>query len=123
MHIGILVEGEVAIVRLEGRFITSSDAEYLCAKDGLKKSGKRKVMVDCSEVPYLDSTALNFLLGLYTSTTDAGGQFALGGLNPRMREVLRMTHLDEIIPIYDTRESALRALVQPGERGENAEQA
>ena len=55
----------MAIVRLEGRFTTGSDVEYLRAKEGLKASGKRQVMVDCSDVPYLDSTALNFLVGSY----------------------------------------------------------
>jgi anti-sigma B factor antagonist len=122
MHIEIVIEGEVAIVRLEGRFTTGSDAEYLRAKDALKKSGKCKVMVDCRDVPYLDSTGLNFLVGLYTSITNARGQFALCGLTPRISEVLRITHLDQIIPIFDARERALRALTQAEERGKSTEE-
>jgi anti-anti-sigma factor len=120
MHIDFLIEGEIAILQLEGRFSTGSDAEFLRTKEELAESGKRLVAVDCSQVPYLDSTALNFLVGLYTAAKDAGGRFALCGLNPRMREVLRITHLDEILPIYATRQIALAALAQPAERNDRA---
>jgi anti-anti-sigma factor len=120
MHIDFLIEGDIAILQLEGRFSTGSDAEFLRAKEGLAESGKRLVVVDCRQVPYLDSTALNFLVGLYTAAKDAGGRFALCGLNTRMSEVLRITHLDEILPIYATRESALAALAQPAKRNDRA---
>jgi anti-sigma B factor antagonist len=116
MNIGFLIEGEVAVVQLEGRFNTGSDAEYSRVKEGLRESGKDKVMVDCSAVPYLDSTALNFLIGLYTTIVNAGGRFALCGLNTRVREVLRITHLDTIIPTYVSRENALAALTRSAER-------
>src|SRR6266567_2897749 len=120
MNIGFLIEGEVAVVRLEGRFNTGSDAEYVRVKEGLQESGKNKLMVDCGAVRYLDSTALNFIIGLYTTTVNAGGRFALCGLNARMREVLRITHLDKVIPTYDAREKALAALTQSDERSESA---
>src|SRR5215468_3097249 len=116
MHIDFLIDGEVAIVQLAGRFDLGSDAEFLRAKERLAESGKRKVIVDCSQMPYLDSTALNFLVGLYTTAKDAGGKLILCGINARMRDVLRITHLDEILSIHETREGAIAALTQPEER-------
>ena len=110
MHIDFQVDGDVAIVQLEGRFTLGSDAEFVRVKDGLAESGRRNIIVDCSQVSFLDSTALNFLVGLYTTAKNLGGRFSLCGLNPRMREVLLVTHLDEIIPIHDTRESAIAAV-------------
>ena len=120
MNIDFLIEGDVAIVQLEGKFTTGSDAEFVRVKEGLVESGKRNVIVDCSHVPYLDSTALNFLVGLYTTAKNSGGRFALCGANARMSEVLRITHLNEIIPIYDTRQNALAALAQLAERSDGA---
>jgi anti-sigma B factor antagonist len=112
MNIDFLIEGEVAIVKLEGKFTTGSDAEFLRVKQGLADSGKHKIVVDCSQVPYLDSTALNFLVGLYTTAKNSGGGFALCGVNQRMCEVLRITHLNEFIPIHETRQSAITSLTQ-----------
>ena|SRR5579871_425453 len=120
MQIDFLIEGEVAILRLEGRFAAGSDAEFLRARQSLAESGKTLVIVDCGHVAYLDSTALNFLVGLYTTAKNAGGRFALCGLNARMSEVLRITHLDSIIPIHDTREDALKALLRPREHSDHA---
>ena len=110
MQIEFLTEGEVTIVRLEGRFVAGSDAEYLKAREELSPSAAGKVVVDCREVPYLDSTALNFVVGLYTMVTKAGGRLAICGMNPRMSEVLRITRLDHIIPVYRDRAEALKAL-------------
>lgn len=113
MRIEFEEAGEICIVRLEGRFAAGSDAEYLRTRERLGGSAYRKVIVDCSAVPYLDSTALNFLVGLYTSTVNAGGQLMLCGLNPRMSEVLRITHLDQIIPVHADRRKAMAALAGP----------
>ena len=120
MHIDFQIDGEIVIVQLGGKFAAGSDVEFLRVKEGLAESGKRLVTVDCSQVPFLDSTALNFLVGVYTTTRNSGGNFALCGLNARMHEVLRITHLDQIIPNYDTREQALEALRGPGGRAEAA---
>jgi len=122
MQIEFLTEGEATILRLVGRFATGSDAEYLRAKETLSGSARRKIVVDCQEVPYLDSTALNFLVGLYTMVTGAGGRFAVCGVNQRMSEVLRITHLDQIMPIYADRATALTAVADGEERQKRAEE-
>src|SRR5262245_58738296 len=110
MRIDFLIEGDVAIVQLEGKFASGSDAEFIRAKERLAESGKSKVLTDWSQTPYLDSTALNFLVGLYTAAKNAGGKFALCGINERMREVLRITHLNDFMPVHRSREIALAAL-------------
>ena len=103
------------IVRLEGRFVTGSDAEYIRAKETLSQSASRKVVVDCHDVPYLDSTALNFVVGLYTTVINGGGKLVVCGVNRRMTEVLRITRLDAIIPIHPDRRTALAAVAAAGQ--------
>lgn len=120
MQIEFLTEGEVTIIRLEGRFVAGSDADYLRTRETLSNSAARKVVVDCGEVPYVDSTALNFVVGLYTSVADAGGKLVLCGVNSRIGEVLRITHLDEIIPVYRDRETAMAAVAGREEQRERA---
>lgn len=122
MQIEFLKDGDVTIVRLEGRFVTGSDAEYLRTREALSRSANQKVVVDCHEVPYLDSTALNFLVGLYTTVTGAGGWLVVCGLNARMSEVLRITHLDEIIPTYADRALALAAVAAADGRRQRAKE-
>ena len=122
MQIEFLKDGDVTIVRLEGRFVTGSDGEYLRTREALSKSPDQKVVVDCHEVPYLDSTALNFLVGLYTTVTKSGGRLAVCGVNARMSEVLRITHLDEIIPVYTDRATAMAAVEVPSQPRQRAKE-
>ena len=98
--------------RLNGRFATGVDAAYLRSKaDEIKTSGSRKVLADFSAVPYIDSTGVSFLVGIYVSVVkDSGGRFVLASVNRRVREVLDLTRISTVIPIFNDRDSALAAL-------------
>jgi anti-sigma B factor antagonist len=101
MHIDFDYQDDVCILRTKGRFATGLDADYLRSKtDEIKKSGRRKVLADFHEVPYIDSTGIGFLVGVYTSVTNTlGGRFVIAGPNPRVREVLDLMRLSTVIPI------------------------
>jgi anti-anti-sigma factor len=113
MRIDFEDKNDMCILHLEGRFVSGSDAEFLRTREDLNKAGYRKVLVDCHGVTYMDSTALNFVVGLYTSMMNGGGRFGLMNLNARVREVLRITHLDEIIPIFEDEQAAMASLNSP----------
>jgi anti-anti-sigma factor len=104
--------GDVCILRLHGRFATGQDSAYLRSKtDELKNAGYGKVLADFSQVSYIDSTGIGFLIGIYTSILkNASGQFVLANLNRRVRDVLELTRLANVIPIYPNEDTALEAL-------------
>lgn len=112
---------EVCILRLKGRFVTGADMTYLRAKaDELKNSGSRKVLADFSDVPYIDSTGIAFVVGLYTSLTNAGGRFVLAAPSPRVREVLELTRLTTVIPVVRDEAAGLAALRAEASRATSA---
>ena len=108
--------GELCVIRLEGRFAPSEDSFYLHTKaEELKGSGYVKVVVDFSGVDYVDSTGIGFLIGIYTSVTKSPlGKFALTGVNRRVREVLELTRLAQVIQIYPNQTAALEAFGTAG---------
>jgi anti-anti-sigma factor len=118
MHIDFDYQDDVCILRTKGRFATGLDADYLRSKtDEIKKSGRRKVLADFSDVPYIDSTGIGFLVGVYTSVTNTlGGRFVIAGPNPRVREVLDLMRLSTVIPIVADEASALAFLNAPAAR-------
>ncbi|HKW99404.1 MAG TPA: STAS domain-containing protein [Bryobacteraceae bacterium] len=103
---------DLCILRLKGRFVTGADVGYLRSKaEEVKASGCRKVLADFRQVPYVDSTGIAFVVGLYTSITrSVGGRFVLIAPSPRVREVLDLTRLSTVIPIYADEASGLAAL-------------
>lgn len=107
--------GEICFLRLHGRFATGKDSTYLRSKtEEVKNSGCSRVLADFGQVEYLDSTGIGFLIELYTSLSkDQNGRFVLANLNRRVREVLELTRLANVMPIYPDEKSALDALRQP----------
>jgi anti-anti-sigma factor len=109
--------GDVCVLRLHGRFATGQDSTYLRGRtEDIKKSGASKVLADFSQVDYIDSTGIGFLIGIYTSVMkSADGRFVLCNLNRRVREVLELTRLANVMAIYANEEAAMRAL-QEGQK-------
>jgi N-acetylglucosaminyldiphosphoundecaprenol N-acetyl-beta-D-mannosaminyltransferase len=58
----------------------------------------RKLVVDLREVTFIDSRAVGGLIRLWKTLTAMGGQLFLAGANPTLREIIRLLHLDKIIP-------------------------
>ncbi len=102
----------VCILRLQGRFATGQDTDYLREKtEELKKQGCTRIIADFSDVSYIDSTGIGFLIAIYASISrDGHGKFALAGANRRVREVLTLTKLNTIFSTYETLADAVTAL-------------
>jgi anti-anti-sigma factor len=103
----------VFVLRLKGRFVTGSSAEVVSARSQLQAAGIANAVVDLGEVPYIDSTGLAFLVDLYKILQGGGGQLALAGANARVLEVLTLTRIGDLIPVFDDQESAMAALRAP----------
>jgi anti-anti-sigma factor len=100
----------VGVLHPQGRFVTGSDAELVSARNFLEEAGIPNAVVDLSAVPYIDSTGLAFIVELHKSLVSRGGQLFLADANRRVREVLQITRIGEIIPLFDDVEDAEAAL-------------
>lgn len=68
------------------------------------------VLFDLSEVDFFGSVFLSLLLRTWKSVTQSGGTMVLSGVSKRARELLKVTSLDTLWAIYDTREEAMAVL-------------
>lgn len=69
------------------------------------------LIIDLTEVPYVDSAALGAFVQAYVSCAKSGRRLALVGVNHRVRTVLHLTSLDLLFPSYATLPEAEEALV------------
>lgn len=68
------------------------------------------VVFDLSDVGYFGSVFLALLLRCHKFVKSRGGELVLCGASKMARELLRVTALDTLWAIYETREEALEAL-------------
>jgi anti-anti-sigma factor len=69
------------------------------------------VIIDLSEVDYFGSVFLSLLLRMWKAVFQHGGMMVLCGVSQRAKELLRITQLDTLWAIYDTRQEAKAVLV------------
>src|SRR5262245_29001072 len=76
----------------------------------LKKEPASGVIVDLSKVAFFGSVFLSLLLRCHKLVKQQGGEIVLCGASDRARELLRLTALDTIWAIYETRDQAMNDL-------------
>jgi anti-sigma B factor antagonist len=72
-----------------------------------------KLLIDMSEVPFVDSAGLGALIGGIRRTREAGGEVAVCCNRPTLVRLLHTTGFDRIVTVADTMEDAAAALNQP----------
>lgn len=69
--------------------------------------GRRKIILDFSNVEYLSSAALGKLITLDKKVKTSGGKLRLCSIRPEIYEVFAITRLNKLFDMYDDQEKAL----------------
>ena len=69
-----------------------------------------KVIIDLSEVPFMDSAGLGALIGGIRRAREHGGEVAVACSRPTLTRLLHTTGFDRIVPVTDTLDEAVKAL-------------
>ncbi|MFZ0962188.1 MAG: STAS domain-containing protein [Terriglobia bacterium] len=105
---------DVAILSLSGKFLAGSDGPYMRQKvKDLIDAGTRKLIVEFSDVPYIDSTGLGFLAGARVTVQNAGARLVLANLSPHVRKILDDVNLAQFFVIAGSEAAAMALLSQP----------
>ncbi len=79
--------------------------------DAVLAAAPPQVILDLSVTEFFGSSFIEVLFRAWNRLQQKpGGKLSLVGLGPYCREVLAITHLDKLWPMYDTREAALTAM-------------
>lgn len=79
----------------------------------LPGAGSARVVLDLSELHFINSAGLGAFIALYRKCHELNGQVALASPRRAVDQVLRVTNLDRLMPIYPNVETALKQLPQP----------
>ena len=71
---------------------------------------KPRVVIDLSEVPFMDSAGLGALIGGIRRAREHGGDVAVACSRPTLTRLLHTTGFDRIVPVTDTVAAAEAAL-------------
>ena len=77
-----------------------------------REEGAETIILDLSEVPYMDSSGLGSLVSAYVSRQKAGRRVALTGVNERVFRLFEVTRTESLFLIFPTIDEAISALTQ-----------
>ena len=103
------VVADVTVFHLKGPFVIGTMFEFQAM---LRDPAVKSVIIDLSEVPYMDSAGLGVLLGHWSHTQRGGHKFALAGMSPRVLTIFQITHTDTVLPIFATQAEAEASFVK-----------
>jgi anti-sigma B factor antagonist len=92
MEVLVVQTGNEAVVRLSGKLVAGdTDGVYQEVRQLIPVS--RKIVLDLTDLAYMDSMGLGTIIRLYVSAKSAGCDLELINLSKRIRELLGMTNL------------------------------
>jgi anti-anti-sigma factor len=114
VRIEVRFNEDAAILSLSGKFLAGSDGPFLRQKvRDLMDAGTQKLIIDFSDVPYIDSTCLGFLAGARVTVQNGGARMVLAGMNRHVRKILDDVNLTQFFVIAENEDAAMALFNQP----------
>ncbi len=100
-------EGGYLVLDLEG------EVDLSCSPDARKQildalAKGKNLLVDLSDVSYIDSSGVASLVEGYQTAKKAGQKFGLVGVSEAAMSVLKLARLDRVFPIHPSVEERIR---------------
>jgi anti-sigma B factor antagonist len=107
----ITEENNIQVLVLSGELIDKNQAINLVKNiDELLIEGKNKLIIDLSDLKYMNSSGLNVLIQLLTKTRTNGGESVIFNVSKKVNDLLVITKLNTLFKVADSKESAIKML-------------
>lgn len=100
--------GPVSIVELPGRLVRgAATAALRHSIQGLLDSGQARILLDMTQLTFLDSAGLGDLVDCHRRVAETGGALRLLGPSARILELLDITQLTALFESFEDESAAL----------------
>ena len=98
MEVQLSQNGPLSIIKLQGRFFTESDREN--AIEYLDQIENWNLVIDLSELEYINSTGIAFLVKTLTRSRLNLGDTVLFRPNAQLNKIFELTRMEHIFGIF-----------------------
>lgn len=110
MQIEERVVNDVTILDLKGKITLGEGDEALREKiNQMISSGRKRILLNLADVPYIDSAGLGEVVRTYTTVSRQGGQLKLVNLTKRITDLLSITKLLTVFEAFESESEALKS--------------
>ena len=103
-------EKEVAVIDLKGEINAQADAALNTAYTQATSSGSKNVLLNFTQVDYINSTGIALIVGLLAQARKSGVKLLTCGLSEHYQEIFKITRLSDFMTIVPDEASALKQI-------------
>ena len=107
MTIEFQTRGSAEIARLPDRLVLANAAAVRSEIQQRIASGSSHLVLDLAAVEFADSSGLSAILACVNSARRSGGEVALLRPMPRVRALIELTRLDDVVTVTDDEVAAV----------------
>jgi anti-sigma B factor antagonist len=121
VNVSVRQAGDLTILDLSGKILGGVESDVLRVElERVFERADRKLLINLSEVPWMNSAGLGVLLSAYSRMKDQDGIVRFFGVGERVRGILRTTKLLTVLDVLDDEESGIQSFqIHPSEAGES----
>lgn len=102
---------DILALELAGRLAVGAESQDLQTKvEGLIAANWKKIILDLTDLKYMDSTGLGTVVSCFTKTRQAGGQLRVAGANKTILNLFKITRLDKVLALDETLDAAVSSM-------------
>ena len=105
-----LLEGDVRVLRVAGDVDFDAAPQFKRQITSRIDAGERRIVIDLSQVSFIDSTAIGVLIAAIRRLEAAGGSLSLACANDDVRGIFEAVGLENVVPLHLDTEDARAAL-------------
>jgi anti-sigma B factor antagonist len=115
VQVNAVSDGDLAVLAIGGELDYEVSPQLRAHLVRAIKAGKRRLVLDLSEVTFIDSTAIGVLAGVIARLDEAGGgSLAVVCTHEKVLQIFEITGLDSVITLHRSRDEAVSVLSPAG---------
>ena len=107
------IEKEAAfpVLCLQGNLLERNEAQELLEEtNDVIANDTNRIIIDLEELDYINSSGLNVILNIFTRVRNANGELVICHVNEKLKKLLVITKLHDVIKQTNSREEAATLL-------------
>ena len=97
LKVDLRQEEDKLFVDLQGDLDINSNKEFKEKVNSVQ--GIKKIIVNCENLSYIDSTGLGAFISIYKNIKEKGEKLVITGLKPHIKKIFLITDLDKVFEI------------------------
>jgi anti-sigma B factor antagonist len=103
------LEGGIGLIEVSGSLVGGEETDKLrAAVAGFVDREYQKLVIDLSNVTFLNSTAIGVLVSAHTTYSRKGWQIKLCGINKNINNIFVITKLTLVFDVAESRQDAIK---------------